>query len=277
VNPGPKNRIKRFTAIQRLFHLGLMLTFATQAATGLARMFIETVWGQNLASVFGGYEGALAVHKVVGLVMIGLFVLHVLYVLARLPWRELPRALFRPDSMLPRPADAFQFFRHLFWMLGLSRHPEFHRYGYWEKFDYWAVFWGMVILGATGLLLYDSVYSSTFMSGWGLNLAFWIHRIEAALAIVHVFIIHFFIGHLRRENFPMDTVMFEGSVPLEKARHEKPAWVSELTASGRLDKALVGGGPLPLKVVYYCFGLLMVAACLYLLIGGLTNSLRVTW
>ncbi len=66
------------------------------------------------------------------------------------------------------------------------------------------------------------------MPGWVFNVLLWVHRIEALLAIAHVTTIHFFIGHLRRHNFPMDLAMFEGSVDLEKARHERPAWVERM-------------------------------------------------
>ena len=62
-----KTRIKRFTPVQRLFHMLLILTFLTQGATGLARLFIETAWGKWLAWVFGGYEACRTIHIYVGI------------------------------------------------------------------------------------------------------------------------------------------------------------------------------------------------------------------
>src|SRR5210317_1195468 len=97
----------------------------------------------------------------------------------------------------------------------------------------------MVIIGVTGLLLAWPIAASRIMPGWGLNVALWVHRIEAILAMAHVFLIHFFIGHLRRHNFPMDRAMFEGSADLEAARHERPAWIARLEQSGKLDGVLV--------------------------------------
>ena len=99
----------------------------------------------------------------------------------------------------------------------------------------------------------------------------WIHRIEAVLAMGHVFLIHFFIGHLRRHNFPMDLVIFEGSIDLEKVRHERPAWVERMEQDGTLQSALVANTPLALRVTYYVFGFSMIIGCVYLLVNGIVN------
>jgi hypothetical protein len=110
------------------------------------------------------------------------------------------------------------------------------------------------------------------MPGWVLNVLLWIHRIEAVLAIAHVTIIHFFIAHLRRHNFPMDLVMFEGSVDLEKVRHERPAWVARLEQEGNLQSHLVDGSPEARRAIYYIFGFAIMICFLYLLVNGLANA-----
>jgi hypothetical protein len=159
----------------------------------------------------------------------------------------------------------------------IARPPRFDRWGYWEKFDFWAVFWGIPLLGVTGLIMAYPLVSTRFIPGWGLNVTFWIHRLEAILAICHVFIIHFFIGHLRRHSFPMDQAMFEGSVDLDAARHEKPAWFERLKQSGKLERQLVAKASAIRRVVFYVFGYAALAFGVYLLIGGLVNSTSITW
>jgi cytochrome b subunit of formate dehydrogenase len=273
----PDHRIRRFTAVQRLFHLLLMVSFLIQGATGLARMYIETEWGRYLAWFFGGYEVCLTLHVWVGIFMLAGFLIHFIYLLVRIDWRGFPGSLLGPDSVLLQPRDAREAFDHTLWLVGIRDWPRFDRWGYWEKFDYWAVFWGMVIMGVTGLLLAFSVPSSRIIPGWGLNVAFWIHRIEAILAMGHVFIIHFFIGHLRRHNFPMDHAMFEGSVDLESARHERPAWVARLEADGELERVMVTGSGAGRRAVYYAVGYLALLSGLFLLIGGILNSAAITW
>lgn len=264
-------RIRRFTPPQRAFHLILMLTFALQSATGLARMYVGTEWGKRLAGLFGGYAGTLTIHKWVGLFMLSTLIVHLSYILITIDWRRFPKSIYGPDSLLPRWEDLGQILQHLGWLIGLKEPPRFDRWGYWEKFDYWAVFWGICILGGTGLILYYPVYSSRFIPGWTLNVLLWIHRIEAVLAMGHVFIIHFFIGHLRRHNFPMDLAMFEGSVDLEKVRHERPDWVARMEQEGTLQSVLVASAPVVLRVIYYVFGFVMITGCLYLFINSLAN------
>jgi thiosulfate reductase cytochrome b subunit len=254
-----------------------MLAFLTQGATGLARMYIETPWGKKLSWVFGGYESALTIHIYVGIFMVFGFLLHVLYLMAAINWRQFPASLFSRDSLMPHPRDMKDFFLHLGWFLGRKKAPEFDRWGYWEKFDYWAVFWGMVIMGGTGLLLAYSLAASRIMPGWGLNVAFWIHRIEAILAMAHVFLIHFFIAHLRRHSFPMDRAMFEGSADLEATRHEKPGWIARLEKAGTLNSVLVPEAKAGRRALFYLFGWAAVALGVFLLIGGLVNSPYITW
>ncbi len=203
--------------------------------------------------------------------------LHVLYLLFTLQWRRFPKSLFDRDSLLFHPRDIKHFFQHLGWFFGLARHPQLDRWAYWEKFDYWAVFWGIPLLGVTGLLLAYPLWASKIMPGWGLNIALWVHRIEAVLAMAHIFIIHFFVGHLRRQAFPMDQAMFAGNVELPATEHERPAWISRLREAGRLEALRVPGTSLGLRAVYYVFGYAAMAAGVYLLVGGIVNARGVTW
>lgn len=270
-------RIRRFTAVQRLFHLLLMASFLAQGATGLARMYIETPWGQYIAWVFGGYEYCLTIHIYVGIFMLAGFLVHFFYLLAKIDWKGFPGSLMGRDSVLLQPRDAKEAYEHALWLIGIRDWPRFDRWGYWEKFDYWAVFWGMVIMGVTGLLLAFSVSSSRIIPGWGLNVAFWVHRIEAILAMGHVFIIHFFIGHLRRHNFPMDKAMFEGSVDIDSVRHERPAWYERLEKNDDLKGAITTEAGRGRRAVFYAVGYLAMFTGLFLLIGGILNSAAITW
>jgi cytochrome b subunit of formate dehydrogenase len=178
---------------------------------------------------------------------------------------------------LPGLSDVKQFFQHIAWFLGIGSPPDFDRWGYWEKFDYWAVFWGMSIIGLTGLLLIYPLSTTKIIPGWGLNVAFWVHRIEALLAMGHIFIIHFFIGHLRRHSFPMDRSMFEGSASLKALEEEKPAWIQRLKENGAFDQALVANTSGGMHIVYYVFGYAAIFFGLFLLIGALANLTGVSW
>jgi len=254
-----------------------MISFVIQGGTGLARLYMTTDWGRSLGNIFGGYDACLVVHKYVGIFMLCLFLVHAVYLLLIFRWQKFPGNLMGPDSLLPRPKDITDFFSHIGWFLGLKELPRFDRWGYWEKFDYWAVFWGMAIIGVTGLMMAYPLIATRYMPGWGLNVALWIHRIEALLAMAHVFIIHFFIAHLRRHNFPMDRTIFEGSADLHAVESEKPEWIERLKKSGEFECMLVAEAQAPQKAVIYIFGYTMVAAGLFLLIGALVNWPMISW
>lgn len=271
-------RIRRFSPVQRLFHLFLLITFLIQSMTGLSRMYIETAWGRALSRCLGGYENARDIHIYVGLSMLCVFLIHAIYLIIKIDWKKIHHSLLGPDSLVPALIDIRRIFQHMAWFIGLKKKaPPFDRWGYWEKFDYWAVFWGMIIIGVTGLILAYSMAASRIMPGWVLNVAFWIHRIEAMLAMAHVFIIHFFIAHLRRHNFPMDRSIFEGSAGIKTVEHERPAWILRLKNEGRLNDVLVSEASLAAKIVYYVIGYIALATGIFLLVGALLNSSGVTW
>jgi cytochrome b subunit of formate dehydrogenase len=260
-------RIIRFSVLDRLFHLFIMVTFLTQSVTGMGRLLYQTSWGKSVVNLFGGYDRASAVHHQVGVIMIIGFLVHIAYILAKVEWKDWRRSLFSPDSLVPRLEDLKQAGLKIRWFLGLGPPPAFDRWTYWEKFDYWAVFWGMPLLGVTGLLLMNPLFTSSFMPGWTLNVWVLLHRAEALLAMPYIFIVHFTVGHFRRGMFPMNECMFAGSVEVEKEMEEKPAWIARLREEGKLEKVAVVGPPLWYRVAYFIFGYTALALGLYLLIN----------
>ncbi len=271
-----RTRLKRFSPADRLWHLGLVLVFMTLSVTGIAWMYYETAWGRGLASLFGGYQGTLEVHRIAGLVMMAGFVAHIFYMLTQIDWKGFPRSLMGPETLVFQWVDVKGFFAHLGWIFGLKEHPRFDRWSWWEKFDYWAVWWGLIIVGVTGLMLYDPVLTSQFMPGWLINVALWVHRIEAVLAMGHIFTIHFIVAHWRPNAFPYNASMFDGSVDLEDARHEHPGWVARLEKEGRLDAALVAPPPVPLRILYFGVGYAIIALGVFLLVFAIINAALLT-
>jgi cytochrome b subunit of formate dehydrogenase len=119
--------------------------------------------------------------------------------------------------------------------LWLGPQPRFDRYAYWEKFDYWAVFWGMGIIGLSGYAMWFPSFFSRFMRGSTLNVALLLHGEEALLALWFIFAIHFFNTHLRPGSFPMDLVIFTGREEEKEFREKRPQEYQRLLAEGRLS------------------------------------------
>ncbi|MGL1863774.1 MAG: cytochrome b/b6 domain-containing protein [Pseudodesulfovibrio sp.] len=265
-------KIRRFTPVQKTFHLLLIATFLLQAVTGIARTFSMTMFGKALSMPFGGYENCLAVHKVTGLAMLALFVAHIVYAL----FLVIAGKMDKNDSLMPKLRDLKEFFGHLRWMLG-GKWPGFERWAYWEKFDYWAVFWGMVLLGRTGLMLFDPIETSKYWDGSELNVALWMHRLEAALAMGYIFCVHFGVVVLRKHSFPMDQAMWGGNADYALMKAEKPAWIQRLKVEGRLDGMLTKNSSTALTALSYLIGLGGVTLGVYLIIGGVMNLNLVLW
>jgi cytochrome b subunit of formate dehydrogenase len=148
-------------------------------------------------------------------------------------WHQI---LLGPDSMIPGLRDARDLVGMFRWFFGLGKKPTFERWTYWEKFDYWAVFWGVAIIGSSGLMLWFPEFFCRFLPGQLLNVAKVIHSEEALLATGFIFTIHFFNTHLRAEKFPMDMSMLTGLVSEEELKEERPELVDRLQKSGSLDR-----------------------------------------
>jgi cytochrome b subunit of formate dehydrogenase len=249
-----------------------MLTFLIQAATGFSRTFYATAWGKNLSYLFGGYENSLVIHKWVGALMIAGFLIHSVYLLTRIRWHSPGKSIFGPDSLVPNLSDIKHLGQRILWFFGLGSPPKLDRWSYWEKFDYWAVYWGLPLLAITGLMAIYPLATSRILPGWSLNVAVLLHRAEAILAVAYIFIVHFFIGHLRPTSFPMNEAMFTGSMHLEEAIEEKPAWVQRLKAEGKLTTIQANPPALWYRVLYFVFGYAVVIVGVYLLVNGIIYS-----
>jgi cytochrome b subunit of formate dehydrogenase len=247
-----------------------MVSFLGLALTGLPLLFSEAPWAGTLARVFGGFHAAGLVHRTLAVLLISVFCAHVFRLLHRLFVKKELYILWGPASMTPQPRDVVEMLAHLRWFLGLGPHPRFDHFTYWEKFDYWAVFWGMGIIGFSGLMLWFPMFFSRLLPGYFFNLAMLVHGEEALLAVGFIFTIHFFNSHLRPEKFPMDTVIFTGRVSDEELRAERPDEFERLQrehALGRLRVEPPKPWVLPLGrtigTVAVAVGLTLVVLILY--------------
>jgi cytochrome b subunit of formate dehydrogenase len=217
-----------------------MLSFLGLAGTGMPLLFSDQRWAWWLSRMWGGFEAAATLHRIFATVLIGTFVAHVARIVQRVYIQKDMGVLWGPHSMVPQPRDVREMYQHFRWFVGLGPRPRFGHFTYWEKFDYWAVFWGMLIIGGSGLLLWFPTFFSLLLPGWVFNIAMLVHGEEALLAVGFIFTIHFFNGHMRPEKFPMDLVIFTGRMPREELEHERCGELDALRRADRLDAVLVG-------------------------------------
>jgi cytochrome b subunit of formate dehydrogenase len=237
--PRPGVHVARFDRGTRILHVVVMTSFLGLAATGLPLLFSEASWARLLAALFGGFHGAGLVHRAFGATLLSAVVFHVGQVVHRAYVRGEKGLFWGPNSMVPQPRDVVDLYGQLKWFFRLGAQPKFEHFTYWEKFDYWAVLWGTALMGAAGLVLWFPVAASRILPGWMLNVALFVHGAEASLAIGFIFVIHFFNGHLRPDKYPMDLVIFTGSVSDAEMRHERAGEYERLVQAGALDRLIV--------------------------------------
>ncbi len=226
---------RRFGPIERVMHALLMLTFIGCALTGVPLLFADHEWATTLVGLMGGFQAAALIHRICAAVMTVVFIGHVLRVFVRAFLAEDWLAYFwGPNSLVPNLKDGQDIVGMFKWFFGKGPRPQFDRYTYWEKFDYWAVFWGMFIIGGSGFMLWFPMFFSQFLPGWVFNIAMIVHGEEALLAVGFIFTIHFFNGHLRPEKFPMDLVIFTGRLPEHELKDERQVEYARLVSEGRL-------------------------------------------
>ena len=259
--------VKRFSNAQIWLHVSIVLSFLLLAITGLPLKFAVAPWAGKLMTVLGGAQTAGLLHRFAAIVTFGYFGVHLAMVLYGSFVKGEKGFFWGWRSMVPQLKDVQDFWGNIKDFLYAGPRPKIDRWAYWEKFDYLAVFWGVAMIGASGLMLWQPGFFAKFVPGWVLNAAYIIHSDEALLATGFIFIFHFFHTHLRPEAFPMDPVIFTGVMPLEKFREERPLEYRRLVESKQLDKFLVPAPEEANLKVAYVFGFLAVALGLACAVG----------
>jgi cytochrome b subunit of formate dehydrogenase len=275
--PASGRYVRRFTTTQMWVHVTVVVSFLMLAATGLPLKYAAAPWAPRLMALLGGPHSAGILHRIAAVVTFGYFGFHLLSALYQMIVRHERGYLWGPRSMVPQLADVRAFAANVGYFLYLRPRPQFDRWTYWEKFDYLAAFWGVAIIGLTGLMLWFPGVFTHFLPGWTLNAAYIAHSDEALLATGFIFLFHYFHTHLRPESFPMDTVIFTGRMSLERFEKERPLEYQRLVAAKRLDSVLASAPTRSELTRAYVFGFLAVAIGVALAVGifvALLGSLR---
>lgn len=264
--PQDKERFfERFPVGWRIAHLAFALITMTLVLTGTAALFSHTRWAPAVARALGGAHGLGLIHRVAATLFLSIFFTHFVYVMQKL-LRDKTFRWFGPDSLVPRWKDATDCWGMFKWFIGKGPKPRFDRWTYFEKFDYWAVFWGVTIIGTSGLMLAFPTVTATFLPGWVFNVATIVHGEEAFLAAVFLFTVHFFNNHFRPDKLPPpDIVMFTGTQSLDEFRSDHPAQYQRLVDSGELERYLVDAPSRPMALGSKILGLILIFVGLTLL------------
>jgi formate dehydrogenase subunit gamma len=223
--------IRRFDVHQRIQHIMMFSSFILLAITGLPMKFSGWAISQWWIGVWGGIGNMRAVHHAAAWLMIAAAAYHLTYLLISIVVFKRPF----PTHMLPGPQDIKDLFKDMKYYIGLTDEPaKFGRFSYREKFDYWAVGWGMVIMIGGGMILMFPVQAAQLLPGWAIPFALLAHSDEAVLAVGWILLVHMYFAHLHPLVFPMNKSIFTGKVPMHQYREEHALEYAQIMAAANL-------------------------------------------
>ncbi len=229
VNAHPIGRqlLTRMSVHERIQHWVLVVLFLLLVISGMPLKFADREWASWMIELQGGLPNARWIHRAAGTLSIVAFFYHIGYIAFAVA--EKIRRLRAEGSQEPvwrialrgrmvATRDDLRHFLHLFqFLLFWRKHrPKFPHFNFMQKFEHWAVFWGMPILGLSGLVLWQAAYVVEYATGRALNFAYIIHTYEAYLAFVHVAVVHMFGAIFAPSVFPMSFGTFTGQIPPEE-------------------------------------------------------------
>jgi formate dehydrogenase gamma subunit len=206
--------IERLTLNQRIQHLLLMTSFIVLAITGFALSYPDS-W---LAALLGSSEALRRIaHRTAAVVMMAVGLYHIFYIAIAREGRAWVR------DMLPRWKDAMDVARNLAYYLGRrAERAQTGRFGYGEKIEYWAVVWGTIIMGLTGMMVWFKIEWFGFLPRWIIDIALAIHFYEAVLATLAIIVWHFYHVIFDPDVYPMNWAWLDGRVSAEFYKEEHP-------------------------------------------------------
>ncbi len=253
-------------AWHRLTHFILFISVLGLAVSGLPLRYSTTTWARKLIEVIGGFKNIDLFHKSIAALLLLAVALHGYYLINLIRKKGIRgffHFLFSPDSLFPKVQDFKEAWAEFRCLLKGTCEPKR------DKWSYWAVFWEMIVIGGSGLMLAFPKITTRFVPGWVLNIALIFHSEEALLAIFFLFIFHFFHAHLRSMKFPIDETIFTGRISEEDYFDERPLEVARKSPK-ELEKMKVKPSNFFFRLLVYIvsfiavdIGLILIACILY--------------
>jgi formate dehydrogenase gamma subunit len=216
--------VLRMNLSQRLQHFVLLVSFIVLAVTGFALKFPDS-W---IARALGSNEPFRRwTHRIAGVVLLLAGAYHVIYLLATRDGRKLAKDFF------PTVKDLKDVVANARFLVGLNpKRPKFGRFGYAEKAEYWAVVWGTIIMGVTGLVIWFKLDVTRFLPRWAVDVATTIHYYEAILACLAIVVWHFYHVIFDPDVYPVSWAFWDGRVTKHWLEEEHPLDEETLADTG---------------------------------------------
>ncbi len=226
---------ERFNRNFRFQHIVMFTSVIILIVTGMPIKFPEFVLSRYLVGFWGGIHNSTLVHRIGAVMLIYFMVHHLLYtVLSRRGRRDLV-------LLIPTPKDARDAVQNVRHFLGKTEEkPRFGRFSYIEKFDYWAVYWGCVIMIGSGAFLWGESIVLKYFPKYILDVAHEMHSDEALLATLAIVIWHFYNVHFNPDRFPGTLMWWHGRISEHEMKEEHPLEYEEIMAKREKQEGAEG-------------------------------------
>jgi formate dehydrogenase gamma subunit len=209
--------VVRFSVRQRIEHFVVMVLFLVLAVTGFPQKFFDAGWSAALVDALGGVGRTRWLHRAAGVLFVALTAYHLLVAVVLAASRRVPL------SMVPTRRDFRDAVTSLRYYLRLSEEqPRFDRFDYREKFEYWGLVIGALVMSATGMLLLFPIRVARYLPGELIPVAKVAHSNEGLMAFLVVLTWHLYNAHLAPGVFPFNPTIFTGRISREHLREHHP-------------------------------------------------------
>ena len=209
--------IQRFTVSERVTHILLFSSLIILSITGLTLKYHESALAQWIIKMEGGVLFRGKIHRLAALILMGTFAYHILSII----FSRRAHGFFQ--DMIFRKGDLSCFAAIFKYNLGFQKElPAFDRFTCIEKFQYWAVGIAVVLLSASGLVLWEETLFMMVFPKWAIDLNHIIHSFEATVGFVVLVVWHLYNVHLNPRVFPMSKVWLTGKVSKEELKRDLP-------------------------------------------------------
>ena len=219
--------IRRFHPLRIIEHQANAIAFIVLVVTGLSQKFHGSSWSDWAIMNLGGIDNTRLIHRYTGLLLGYLTFQHILiasYGVIAKKW--MPFMVINIKDF----TDAIDNLKYYF---GITDSPaRCDRYDYKQKFEYWGVIIGGILMALTGLTLWFPTkvfHLIPFLPGQIIPAAKALHTNEALLAFLVIVIWHVYNSVFSPDVFPLDTAIFTGKISKERMIHEHPIEYERLT------------------------------------------------
>ena len=201
----------RFSLRQRAEHFAMLVTFVILCLTGLPQRFHDSAWSVEIVRLLGGIDSVRFLHRVTGYGYTAVAVIHFVCVGVSIVLQRTKM------TMVPTSKDFRDAILSPMYYLGLTdKFPKADRFDYQQKFEYWGMLAGTVIMVGSGFaLLFPTVLTRLYVPGQVLAIARVIHSYEAMMALLTIVIWHMYGARF-------NPVIFTGKIRSKYLAHHHP-------------------------------------------------------